>query len=469
MNYSKMYTALTKVLDKKESISFAMTDITSKYIEIWSEMFKDHKDSMNLPSTIASEHARLITLEMNAKVEGSVRASYINDHYQKQIKKARLFTEYACAKGGVILKPYATDQGLATQIVQADSFFPISFDDSENLTRVIFIEQFKDANAIFTRVEYHSLEGTKLTITNKAYKAMNDGILGNEVALESVPRWQGLAESLTVEGVAKLPIGYFRIPIANNKDSESCVGISVYSRAQDLIQEADRRYQQINWEFESKETAIHIAESLLGRNPQTGNLEYPQGKKRLYRTIEYSSGATDKPLIDSFSPDIRDSSFFNGLNQQLRRIEFACHLAYGTLSDPNNTDKTAEEIKSSKQRSYTFVNDCQMALQKALEDYIDACNLWCTIYGLVPEGACNPSFVWDDSLVVDTEKERQTDRNDVAMGAMQLWEYRMKWYGETEEQAKAAVEQSSDEGLIDDVDADPIPSGGGSTSARNYT
>ena len=40
----------------------------------------------------------------------------------------------------------------------------------------------------------------------------------------------------------------------------------------------------------------------------------------------------------------RDASFFNGLNQQLRRIEFNSNLAYGTLSDPNNTDKTAEEI-----------------------------------------------------------------------------------------------------------------------------
>ena len=30
------------------------------------------------------------------------------------------------------------------------------------------------------------------------------------------------------------------------------------------------------------------------------------------------------------------------------------------------------------------------------------------------------------------------------MGAMPLWEYRAKWYGETEEQAKAAVQQPED-------------------------
>ena len=50
-------------------------------------------------------------------------------------------------------------------------------------------------------------------------------------------------------------------------------------------------------------------------------------------------------------------------------------------------------------------------------------------------------FVDEKIIVVDAEKERQTDRADVAMGAMMLWEYRAKWYGETEEQAKAAVQQ----------------------------
>ena len=51
------------------------------------------------------------------------------------------------------------------------------------------------------------------------------------------------------------------------------------------------------------------------------------------------------------------------------------------------------------------------------------------------------SFDWDDSIVTDVESERQSDRLDVSMGAMPLWEYRMKWYGETEEQAKLAVQQ----------------------------
>ena len=36
---------------------------------------------------------------------------------------------------------------------------------------------------------------------------------------------------------------------------------------------------------------------------------------------------------------------------------------------------------------------------------------------------------------MDAEAERQTDRQDVAMGVMSLAEYRSKWYGETLEEA----------------------------------
>lgn len=117
---------------------------------------------------------------------------------------------------------------------------------------------------------------------------------------------------------------------------------------------------------------------------------------------------------------------------------------YGTISDPNNTDKTAEEIKASKQRSYSFVQSCQTALQHALEDLVDAISFWCDLYHLCPSGNYQTSFDWDDSIVTDVESERQSDRLDVAMGAMSLVEYRMKWYGETEEQAKAAVQQPED-------------------------
>ena len=68
---------------------------------------------------------------------------------------------------------------------------------------------------------------------------------------------------------------------------------------------------------------------------------------------------------------------------------------------------------------------------------------------MCPSGSYRTSFEWDDSIVTDAEAERQSDRQDVSMGAMALFEYRMKYYGETEEQAKAAVQQPEDNTVIE--------------------
>ena len=439
------------MLDKNESIDYVMSSKTAALIELWNNMYEGKAPWINnkiqdagIPAAVAAEQARLTTIELESHVEGSVRGDYINRIYQKVLGNLRVYTEYAYAKGGLIFKPYVTKTGISIQYIQADEFFPLEY-DSEQITKCAFLDQFRKGNEIYSRVEIHTLKDGYLTIENRAFLSRTDGILGTEVVVDTVDKWAELARAVTFENVYKLPFGYFKIPLGNHKDTKSPLGVSVYSKAAEHIREADKRYSQINWEYESKEAAVHIAQSLLKYKPETDSFEYPGGKERLYRGVEYNAGAVDKPFIDTFSPDIRDAALFNGWNHQLRLIEFDCNLAYGTLSDPNNVDKTAEEIRASKQRSYSFITTCQEALQNALEDMIDAVAFWCDIYNLCPSGAYKTSFVWDDSIVVDKEKERQTDRADVAMGAMPLYEYRMKWYGEDEEIAKAKTSMNEED------------------------
>lgn len=451
MKFTKMVGLVTEILNKDSDtqIDICLTSQMANQIELWASMYEnrapwvDRKKvfSANLAPAIASELARLVTLEMKSEITGGSAAAYLDEAYQKRVlKNIRRHVEYGCAKGGLVLKPYVTQQGLEVQFVQADCFFPVSFDGSGRITQCVFTEQFRKGKKVYTRLEVHMLQGNRIQIRNRAFVATNDYSLGSEVALGAVECWSELAPDITFEGADRLLFGYFKMPMANADDSDSPLGVSVYSRAIELIKEADKRYSNICWEYEGTQLAVHIATSLLKYNRDGDKYEYPGGNERLYRTVEYNTGAADKPFIDTFSPEIRDTPLFNGFNNQLKLVEFNCSLAYGTLSDPQNVDKTATEIKTSKQRSYVMVSDTQMALQTALEDLVYAMNFWASIYGLVSTGeGYKISFDWDDSIIVDAEAERQQDRNDVSMGAMPLWEYRMKWYGEDEKTAKAMV------------------------------
>lgn len=78
---------------------------------------------MGLAPAIASEMARLITLEMKSEIDGSERANYLNDIYQKVLSHIRQPVEMGCAKGGLVFKPYVSANGMVVQNVQADCFF----------------------------------------------------------------------------------------------------------------------------------------------------------------------------------------------------------------------------------------------------------------------------------------------------------------------------------------------------------
>ena len=140
MKFSKMLAAITQVLnqDSDTQVDVCMTSEMARRIELWTAMYEDNAPWMDrkkvksaqLPAAIASEVARLVTLEMKSEITGGSSATYLNDQYQKKVLTSiRRYVEYGCAKGGLILKPYVTKTGLAIQYVQADCFFPLAFDD----------------------------------------------------------------------------------------------------------------------------------------------------------------------------------------------------------------------------------------------------------------------------------------------------------------------------------------------------
>ena len=276
MKFSKMLAAITQVLnqDLDTQVDVCMTSEMARRIELWTAMYEDNAPwvdrkkvkSAQLPAAIASEVARLVTLEMKSEITGGSSAAYLNDQYQRKVLKSiRRYVEYGCAKGGLILKPYVTKTGLAIQYVQADCFFPLAFDDSGQIQQCVFTEQFRKGQKIYTRLEVHTLQGEQIRITNRAFVATNDYSLGSEISVNSMDRWSELMPEAVLEGADRLLFGYFKVPLANANDTGSPLGVSVYSRAVELIKEGDRRYSNICWEYEGTQLAVHVATSMLRR------------------------------------------------------------------------------------------------------------------------------------------------------------------------------------------------------------
>ena len=427
------------------NINLAMNNEIANAIELWSNMYKnnppwkdDETKTIGLPGAIANELARLVTIEFKSEIKNN---DILNKEYQKVINNLRVCTEYACAKGGIVFKPYLNNNHIDIDFIQQDNFFPVDYNSNGDITSAIFIEIKVIGDKKYTRLEYHSLKGNEYIIRNNAYVKENvDNInnsLGKPISLAEVKEWADIQEEIKILNTVDRPFfSYFKIPQANIIDENSPLGVSVYNKAVNLIKEADIQYSRILWEYEATEIAINVSESVFKLDNE-GNPKIPKGKERLFRTFDWEDKNGDN-LLETFSPTIRDTNLFNGLNNLLRRIEFNCGLAYGTLSDINYTDKTATEIKASKQRSYSTVKDIQKALEKSLKDLIISMFNLYNFYK-IEVGSLDidkdVTFEWDDSLIMDKDSELESMRNDVAAGILKPEIYLSKKYGVSEEEA----------------------------------
>ena len=428
-------------------VEVAVSDKMANEIDLWAKMYKNEPPRKEkniklcgLPAAIAGEFARLVTLELKTEVTGN---DFINEEYQAVVSDIRKYTEYACAKGGLAMKPYASEGHIEVDMVQADRFFPTKFNSRGEVTAAVFAESLTVGKKVYTRLEYHQHEGTMYHINNKAFVKQdldNVEVLGKEVPLTAVPEWANLQEEVTLKNV-KMPLfAYFKIPNANNVDDTSPLGVSVYSRAINDIKEADNQWTRLLWEFEGSELAID-ADITLFKKDDKGNYEFPKGKDRLFRMMDLDDNAEKYKV---FAPAIRDENLINGFNAILRRIEFNVGLAYGTLSDPNTVDKTAEEIKASKQRSYSTVSDIQKSLQTALEQLVYAMDVMAQLSGLSGRKKYEMSFDWDDSIVIDKEQELASMQQDAVAGFIRKELYVAAKYGVSEEEALKMMPQQDE-------------------------
>ena len=417
----------------------------AEVIQLWSQMYEGKAPwlnatvkSLNLAAAIAAEIASMITIEMKVAIDGSVRGKYLQEQFDKIVlDKLRVFAvEYGVAKGGLVFKPYIENGKLAVDFIQADQFFPVRFDSNGDLLAVVFVDQEKIGDKYYTRLEFHDYSDTQYVVRNSVYQSNSRDTLGSPASFGSVSRWAELEPEAIITGVERPLFSYFRFPLANTIDPSSPLGVSGYSRATELIRQADEQWSNLLWEFESGKRAIYV-DVLAFKKDGDGNPTLPH--KRLYRTLNASGNANDEDLFHEWSPEFREASILSGLDAILKKVEYNCGLAYGTLSDPNVQAKTATEIKISRQRTYVTVAGSQKALQTALEELIYAMDAWATLGSLTPRGTYSVVFQWDDSVVVDKDAQFQQDMRLVTQGLMSKVEFRMRNMGEDETTAKKKI------------------------------
>ena len=418
------YTTLKNIVGKDITLSDRMIDAINDWKKMMNgeaEWITDYIRSLRIEDGICREFADAVLVEM----ESSVSVELLDKIYQKTITDLNENLQEGIGLGSFVLKP--TGPGKA-EFVSADKFIPVTFGDDGKPTDIGFLSVKRvGENNYYTRFERHYFVNGNLTIENKCYHSQDPSDIGQICGLEEVQEWAGINPGpVTYPGMSQMDFGYYRNPIKNRIDGSAC-GVSVFESARELIRKADIQGARLDWEYESGERAIHVDSRALQSDKNTGRFGMAKLNRRLYRGLNIEAGK-DNELLKEYSPEMRDEAYNRGLEKYLREIEFNVGLAYGDLSDVQQVEKTATEVKASKARKFNRVGAIQSKLKGCLEDFVAGLAFYNGLYTSGYEFMCN----FNDSILTDEETERQQDRQDVSMGVMSHLEYRMKWYNEDE-------------------------------------
>ena len=421
------YTTLKNIVGKDITLSDRMIDAINEWKRMMNgeaDWITDYVESLKIEEGICREFADATLIEMETRIS----IDSLDKKYQKAIVDLNENMQEGLGLGSFVLKPIGNS---GSEFVSADKFVPITFgDDGKPLDIGFLTVKRVGQNDYFTRFERHYFTNGNLTIENKCFHSQDPSDIGQTCSLEEVPEWATINPGPVIyPGMQQMDFGYYRNPIKNRIDGSAC-GVSIFEAAKGRIRKADIQGARLDWEYDSGERAIHVDDRALKKDRKTGRFGMAKLNKRLYRGLNLDDGK-DKELYKEYSPEMRDEAYKRGLEEYKREIEFIVGLAYGDLSDAQEVEKTATEIKISKARKYNRVTAIQSNLEECLEDFAAGLAFYNGLYMSGYEFMCK----FNDSILTDEESERQQDRQDVSMGVMSHLEYRMKWYNEDEETA----------------------------------
>lgn len=229
--------------------------------------------------------------------------------------------------------------------------------------------------------------------------------------------------------------------IANNIEINSPLGISVFANAIDCLKQIDLVFDSYANEFILGKKRIFVNTPQCDIDPVTGQQRpvFDSNDIVIYQLPEAMDGST---LIQDSTQTLRVGDHQTALQNHLNLLSYACGLGTEHYKFDKGGISTATQIISENSEMFRNIKKQEILIEDALIELVEiviyVCNNF-TQYKMNPTADIEVKF--DDSIIIDKESERASDRLDVSMGVMSKAEYRSKWYNEDINTATAKIEE----------------------------
>lgn len=142
--------------------------------------------------------------------------------------------------------------------------------------------------------------------------------------------------------------------------------------------------------------------------------------------------------------ELRVEEHSQAINDDLNLLSFKCGFGTQRYRFEKGSIATATQVMSENSDMYRSLQKHELVLDDVIKELIliiVRLGIAAGVTGLTEDVELSIDF--DDSIIEDKQAKRNEDRKDVSMGAMSLVEYRVRNYGETEEEAAKKIPEQN--------------------------
>ena len=406
--------------------------------------------TMNMPKKLCEDLTKLLWTEKTqinlsnknaTKRLWEVLDSKVNDF----TVNLPIFIEKMLALGNGATVEYK-DENNRTIIdyIDGDVIIPYKFTNGY-ITGIITVSRFVDdkgRNKIYyTHITYHEYLDGKYLKLNEVYKSSTDTTLGKQLNFNDI--FPNVQESEVV--ITQNP--YFQIwkpNLANNFDTNSPMGISIYANSIDRFKSLDTKYDSFYNEFILGKKRIVVDQSAMKGKMETdgdGNpyfVQYFDKNDRVYQALNIDSDKMKEP-VKEIDFTLRYNEHINSINADLNWLSENIGLGSNYYKFDGAGTKTATEVISENSQAFRTKEHYQIVVNANVEDLVKAV---CELEGIKTNKI---TIIPDDSIIEDKDKETARAQMEVSQGLKSKKSYLIDIKGMSEDEAEEELQKIQEE------------------------
>ena len=228
----------------------------------------------------------------------------------------------------------------------------------------------------------------------------------------------------------------FRTNIANNIDLDSPLGMSVYANAIDNLKSTDQAFDACIRDVVTGQRIILMNQCLLNTDDH-GKTVVPQDAKQSYMWFfGDEASANINEFIKEFAPKLNTNELDKELQNQLNMLSFKCGLGTHYYNFDRSGGLTATEYSGERQDFVRNVRKMNISVSNGIARMVKTMLfLGRNILQNGVDDSAKVTVTMPDGIVEDDSKLMDLDLKLVEKGIMSKVEFRMKWFGESQEEA----------------------------------